>query len=355
VGPGPPWGLTRAGARVREGCRPCRPALEGTSLNFLSENFRPAPGLTHPQAQTLGAYVLRRPAALPLRRERVPTPDGDFLDLDWLDAEASRPHLLVLHGLEGSSASGYVRQTLHEARALGWGAVAMNFRSCSGEPNRVLRSYCSGETADPLFVSGHIRSRIQGPLLAVGFSLGGNALLKLLAETQGSAPFVAAAAVSAPFDLLACAEALDRPRGGCGVYRWNFLKTLRRKALAKLARHPGHGLDAARVRRARTLQEFDDAFTGPSNGFSGALDYYRRCSSGPMLGAVRRPTLLLNAEDDPMIPGASLPAVPASSPWLTVLRTALGGHVGFLTGSLGAPRFWSERQAVRFLAAQLAS
>jgi len=269
--------------------------------------------------------------------------------------DAERPHLLVLHGLEGSSASGYVRQTLHEARALGWGAVAMNFRSCSGEPNRALRSYCSGETADPLFVSGHVRSRISGPLLAVGFSLGGNALLKLLAETSEHAPFLAAVAVSSPFDLLACAQALDKPWGGCGLYRRHFLVTLKRKALAKLATHTGHGLDAERVRRARTLQEFDDAFTAPSNGYQGALDYYQRCSSGPLLSDVRRPTLLLNATDDPMIPVESLPAANLPSPWLTVLRTQAGGHVGFLDGSAWSPRFWAERQAVRFLSAQLPS
>ncbi len=325
---------------------------QGPGLTFHAEPFEPAPGLAHPQAQTLLAYVLRRPAALPVRRERLETPDGDFLDLDWLEAPPGRPHVLVLHGLEGSSASGYVRQTLHEAAALGWGAVAMNFRSCSGEPNRKLRSYCSGETADPLYVAGHLRTRVGGPLLAVGFSLGGNALLKLLADTKDAAPFVAAAVVSAPFDLLACAQALDRPWGGCGVYRRHFLKTLKAKALAKLASHPGQGLDAERVRRAQTLQEFDETFTGPSNGYLGALDYYQRCSSGPRLKEVRRPTLLLNAEDDPMIPGASLPASSVAAN-LTVLRTPRGGHVGFLTGQLWAPRFWAERQAVRFLSAQL--
>ena len=296
---------------------------------------------------------MRRPAPLPLERERLATEDGDFLDLDWLRAGAERPHLLVLHGLEGSSASGYVRQALHEAQALGWGAVAMNFRSCSGEPNRVLRSYCSGETADPLFVARHMLGRVQGPLLALGFSLGANALLKLLAEAGEQAPFVAAAAVSAPFDLLACARALDAPWGQCDLYRWHFLKSLKRKALAKLASHPGHGLDLERVRRARKLQDFDDAFTGPSNGYLGALDYYQRCSSGPRLKEVRRPTLLLNAEDDPMIPGTSLPE--AKNPLLTVLRTKRGGHVGFLEGSLWGPRFWAERQAVRFLAAELPS
>jgi uncharacterized protein len=329
------------------------PVRQGPGLTFSPEAFRPAAGLGHPQAQTLLAYLLRHPKPLALQRERLATPDGDFLDVDWLEAAPERPHLLVLHGLEGSSASGYVQQTLHEAQALGWGAVAMNFRSCSGKPNRALRSYCSGETADPLFVASHVTARVRGPLLAMGFSLGANALLKLLAETGAQAPFVAAAAVSTPFDLLACARALDAPWGQCDIYRWKFLATLKRKALVKLATHPGHGLDAERVRRARKLQDFDDAFTGPSNGYSGALDYYQRCSSGPRLAEIRRPTLLLNAEDDPMIPGASLPAVPPDNPFLQVLRTPRGGHVGFLEGSLRAPRFWAERQAVRYLAAQL--
>jgi predicted alpha/beta-fold hydrolase len=232
--------------------------------------------------------------------------------------------------------------------------VAMNFRSCSGEPNRLLRSYCSGESADPLFAARHIRGRIHGPLVAVGFSLGGNALLKLLAENGEAAPFRAAAAVSTPYDLQACADALDLPGGGCGLYRWRFLATLKRKALDKLATHPDSGLDVERVRRATRLQEFDDAFTAPSNGFAGAGDYYRRCSSGPMLGRIRRPTLLLNAEDDPMVPARSLPVIPGGDAWLTPLRTPRGGHVGFLGGNLLAPRYWAEAQAVGFLAAKLA-
>jgi uncharacterized protein len=335
-------------------CRLRRAVRQGPGLTFAAEPFSPAPGAGHPQAQTVLAYVLRRPAPLPLRRERVVTPDGDFLDVDWLEAAPERPHLLVLHGLEGSSASGYVRQTLHEAQALGWGAAAMNFRSCSGEPNRMLRSYCSGETADPLFIARHVSARISGPLLAVGFSLGGNALLKLMAETGEHAPFHAAAAVSAPFDLLACAEALDAPFGRCVLYRRHFLRTLKRKALGKLATHQGPGLHAERVRRARKLQEFDDVFTAPSNGYKDALDYYRRCSSGPLLEDVRKPTLLLNAEDDPMIPETSLPPAGAGG-FLSVLRTKQGGHVGFLGGSVLRPHFWAERQAVRFLAAQLPS
>jgi len=312
--------------------------------------FRPAWGAAGPQRQTLLAHLLRRPRPPPLRRERVDTHDGDFLDLDWLEAPPDVPHVLVLHGLEGSPSSGYVRATLNEIARRGWGAVAMAWRSCSGEPNRALRSYCSGETEDPRLVCKRIREAgIRGPLFAIGYSLGANALLKLLAETGEAAPLDGAVAVSTPFDLAACARALDAPWSGGALYRRVFLKTLRVKALGKLREHPASGLSPEGVRRARTLHAFDDAFTAPSNGYRDADDYYARASSGPLLGRIRRPVLCISAEDDPMIPVETLPtSIPGRH--VQLLRTARGGHVGFLSGSLFRPRFWAESQAVEFLA-----
>ncbi|HTS79173.1 MAG TPA: alpha/beta fold hydrolase [Myxococcaceae bacterium] len=312
--------------------------------------FRPAWGASGPQRQTLLAHLLRRPRPPPLRRERIDTHDGDFLDLDWLEAPPHVPHVLVLHGLEGSPSSGYVRATLREIARRGFGAVAMAWRSCSGELNRTLRSYSSGETGDPRLVCRHIRaSGVMGPLHAIGFSLGANALLKLLAETEDEAPIDAAVAVSTPFDLGACARALDAPWSGGAIYRRSFLRTLRRKALGKLREHPASGLSAAAVRRARTFHAFDDAFTGPSNGYRDAADYYARASAGPLLGLIRRPVLCISAEDDPMIPPETLPeSIPG--PYVQLLRTERGGHVGFLAGSLFRPWFWAEAQAVEFLA-----
>jgi len=315
-----------------------------------TEPFRPARGASGPQRQTLLAHLLRRPRPPPVRRERVDTHDGDFLDLDWVAAPPEAPLVLVLHGLEGSPGSGYVRATLNEIARRGWGAVAMAWRSCSGEPNRALRSYCSGETEDPRFVARRIREAgIVGPLFAIGFSLGANALLKLLAETGEDSPVDAAVAVSTPFDLAACARALDAPWSGGALYRRVFLGTLRQKALGKLREHPASGLSAEGVRRARTLRAFDDAFTAPSNGYRDADDYYARASSGPLLERIRRPVLCISAEDDPMIPVETLP-VASAGPWVQLLRTAGGGHVGFLAGSLFRPRFWAESQAVEFLA-----
>ncbi len=329
-----------------------QPASTGAAVPPFTptEPFRPAWGAAGPQRQTLLAHLIRRPRPPPLRRERVDTHDGDFLDLDWLEAPPEVPHVLVLHGLEGSPRSGYVRATLNEIWRRGWGAVAMAWRSCSGEPNRILRSYCSGETEDPRFVCGRIRQAgVRGPLFAIGYSLGANALLKLLAETGDQAPIDAAVAVSTPFDLSACAVALDAPWSGGALYRRVFLKTLRVKALGKLREHPSCGLSAERVRRARTLRAFDDAFTAPSNGYRDADDYYTRAASGPLLDRIRRPVLCISAEDDPMIPRESLPeAIP--NPSVQLLRTPRGGHVGFLAGSLFRPRFWAETQAVEFLA-----
>jgi uncharacterized protein len=314
-----------------------------------SEPFRPAWGTGGPQTQTLLAYLLRRPRPPPVRRERLDTADGDFIDLDWLEASPERPYLLVLHGLEGSPTAGYVRATLGEASRRGWGAVAMAWRSCSGEPNRALRSYSSGETEDPLFVISHLRRQgVVGLLLGVGFSLGANALLKLLAETGERAPLAAAVAVSAPFDLAACARSLDAPWGKGALYRRAFLRTLRAKALAKLREHSRSGLDPRRVREARTFWAFDDAFTAPANGYRDAADYYTRASSGPLLDRIRRPVLCINALDDPMIPGESLPP-DSSQGFVQHLRTNRGGHVGFLTGSVFRPRFWAEAQALAFL------
>lgn len=348
---GEPPGEASAECTAPESSPAGRPRSEPVPLAFTpTEPFRPAWGAAGPQRQTLLAHLVRRPRPPPLRRERVDTHDGDFIDLDWLEAPKEAPHVVVLHGLEGTPGSGYVRATLNEIARRRWGAVAMAWRSCSGEPNRALRSYCSGETEDPRLVCTRIREAgVRGPLFAIGFSLGGNALLKLLAETGVDAPVDAGVAVSTPFDLAACARALDAPWGSGAIYRREFLRTLRRKALGKLREHPACGLSAGAVRRARTFHAFDDAFTAPSNGYRDADDYYARASSGPLLEHIRRPVLCISAADDPMVPPETLPAS-ISNPAVQLLRTRRGGHVGFLAGSLIRPRFWAEAQAVEFLA-----
>ncbi len=310
-----------------------------------TEPFVPAPGLGTAHVQTIIGHLLRRPRLPPLRRERFDTPDGDFVDVDFLDAAPGRPWLLLLHGLEGSSESGYIGEVVREAHQRGWGAAALNFRSCSGEENRLPRSYHSGETGDARFVLERLKQRHPGRWGGVGFSLGGNVLLRLLAETGPECPLDAAVAVSVPFDLASCARALDASRGLTALYRVRFLRTLRQKALAKARRHPG-AIDAGRTARARGIADFDDAFTAPLHGFPSAAAYYASCSSGPVLHQIARPTLLVSAKDDPMVPGP-LPTIREGQ--VQALFTDHGGHVGFLAGSPLRPRFWAEAQAISFL------
>jgi uncharacterized protein len=315
-----------------------------------------APGwLRSPHAQTVAGRVLRPSPGFAWVRERVDTPDGDFVDLDWSPAAAAgAPTVVVLHGLEGSARRSYVQLTFRELLARGMRPVGLNFRSCSGEPNRTARFYHSGETDDLRQILGVVRERIGGVRLgAVGFSLGGNVLLKYLGEEGEGSGIEAAVAVSVPFDLAAGSHALETTFFGRHVYSPYFLRKLRRKARAKM------GLlravcDAERACSARTLREFDDAATAPLHGFRDAADYYARSSSAGFIDGIRVPTLLLQAEDDPFLPPASIPRRAAGeNPWIVPGFVATGGHTGFVYGSPLRPRFWSEEEAARFLQAVL--
>ncbi|MFZ5471709.1 MAG: YheT family hydrolase [Myxococcota bacterium] len=279
------------------------------------------------------------------------TPDGDFLELDLCLAAPQRPHVLVLHGLEGSSQSGYVSEAMSCAAARGFGAVAMSFRGCGQLPNRHLRSYNSGDTTDARWVLNELRRRgIDGPLLGIGFSLGANMLLRLLGEDGERCELFAAAALCAPFDLSACMRALDGPGVWARIYRERLLRPLKQKALEKAQRFPG-ALKARRIAAARTLEAFDEAVTAPLWGFSSAAEYYAKCSSGPLLPSIHRPTLLLSAADDPFIPASAFPGTStwAKHPFLAPLLTEAGGHVGHIAGSPLRPFFWAEAQALSFL------
>ena len=287
------------------------------------------------------------------RRERLPTRDGDFVDLDWLRAPvaARAPILLILHGLEGSARSHYAVGLLAAAAERGWRAVTLNFRSCSGEPNRLPRFYHSGDTADLDDVVRVIAARDPGARVgAVGVSLGGNVLLKWLGEQGDRVPAQVAGAVgiSVPFDLEACARVLDRgvPRL---LYTSNFMRTLRHKVRAKAKVYPDF-VDVTAALRARTFADYDRIVTAPLHGFTDERDYWTRSSSGPFLGRIRRPVLLINALDDPFIPVASLPASAALPPGMQTEFTAHGGHAGFLEGAVPwRPRSWAEARAVGFL------
>jgi predicted alpha/beta-fold hydrolase len=295
---------------------------------------------------------LFRQRRLPLARERLPTPDGDFVDLDWLPGPPGAPLLVVLHGLEGSARSHYAAALLEEARARRWRGVVFHFRGCSGELNRLPRFYHSGDTPDFDHVVRHVVAREPGARIgAVGVSLGGNVLLKWLGEQGAAAPAAVRAAVgiSVPFDLAVCARTLDRgfPRL---AYASNFLWTMRRKVREKARTFPGF-VDVEAAWRARTFTAYDRVVTAPLHGFRDERDYWARASSGPHLPGIRRPTLLLHALDDPIVPPAALPD-PAALP--AAIRTEFsprGGHAGFIeAGWPWRARSWAERRALDFLA-----
>ncbi|HUN67348.1 MAG TPA: alpha/beta fold hydrolase [Burkholderiales bacterium] len=290
--------------------------------------------------QTLFAALAPAPR-LAYRRERWETPDGDFIDLDWAgqDENAAGPVLALFHGLEGSSASPYARAIAAQALALGWRCVVPHFRGCSGELNRLPRAYHSGDSAEIDWIL-----RRLGATHAVGISLGGNALLKLLGEKGAETGLQKAVAISAPLDLAAAGRALDAGLSR-EIYTRTFLRTLKKKTFEKIRRQQ-IAVDAQRLRRARTFWEFDDTVTAPLHGFRGADDYWARASSGPWLARIRVPTLVLNARNDPFMPASALDAIRNVPPNVVLEFPRSGGHAGFP----GRNR-WLARRVLDFLSA----
>jgi predicted alpha/beta-fold hydrolase len=289
---------------------------------------------------------------LELRVERLATPDGDAVYLYHRDVGEGRPRLLLLHGLEGSVRSHYVQGFARGAGARGWNFTLIVFRGCGPELNSAPRMYHSGETSDLRLALRTLAERHPSePIYAAGVSLGGNVLLKYLGEDPAAIPrqVAAAAAVSVPFDLEMGSRHLQR--GFARVYDRHFLKSLRRKALQKLAQHPGL-FDQAGAASARTIEDFDDAVTGPMHGFAGSNDYYTRSSSINFISRITIPTLLLSARDDPFLPASVLDRVREiadRNPYLGVQFTRRGGHVGFISGSVPFRAFhWGEARVLEF-------
>lgn len=318
--------------------------------------FRPVWWARSGFVQTLLAGLGSRRHAKRLRGETWALPDGDFLQIHFADPDPRAPLVLLLHGLEGSRRSTYVGALLRQARRHGLGFAVLEFRSCSGSPNRTKRSYHSGETSDLGYVVERLRARWPGrPLLLSGYSLGGNVLLKWLGECGVLVPeeVQAAAAVSVPYDLAVAAQRCDTEHRG--FLARHFLRTLVPKALAKARQFPGL-LDAHAVRACRTFAAFDALVTAPLHGFRSAAHYWQASSSAQFLGDIRVPVLLLSAEDDPLVPAEVLPrAACVGSAYLRPHFTTHGGHCGFVTsGPFGMPRRWAEGQIVQFFVSQLA-
>ena len=284
-------------------------------------------------------------------RERVHTPDADFLDLDWaLHNHTTLPPLVILsHGLEGDSTRQYITGMVQHLHANGYDCLAWNFRSCSGEINQQLRFYHSGETTDLDLIVRHALAKGYTKIALVGFSLGGNVTLKYAGECgKNMRPEVKkVVAFSVPMDLLACSRNIEKSENW--LYLQRFLRSLKPKVEAKAKLYPAQ-IDPKKYAQIRTFYDFDDIYTGPVHGFSGADDYYARSSSMHFVQDIAVPTLIVNAQNDPLVPFRSLPlAVIADLKSVTLELTTDGGHCGFCPNEVLEGAYWSERRALAFL------
>jgi predicted alpha/beta-fold hydrolase len=314
--------------------------------------FTPPRWLAGAHAQTIYASKLCPQPRVVYRRERWDTPDGDFIEVDFIpapEAAGQAPWLVLFHGLEGSSRSHYARTLMQLAGHLGWNGAVPHFRGCGGEANRLARAYHSGDTPEVDWILRRFAARAgSAPVHAAGISLGGNVLMKWLGEQGAGAAGVIDSAVSvcAPVDLAAAGAALER--GFSRLYALSFLQTLKDKALEKHRRFPGL-FDAGALARARTMRAFDDLFTAPLHGYRNVDDYWTRASCKPVLGAVAVRSLMINALDDPFLPPSALPRQDAVSPSITLEYPASGGHVGFVGGHPPGHTRWLASRVAHFL------
>ncbi|GAA5523575.1 hypothetical protein Maes01_00123 [Microbulbifer aestuariivivens] len=319
----------------------------------MSEQFIPATGLGNCHLQTLFPRFHRPAPWIQTQVQWFDTDDGDRLAVHTpkpLFDSTRHPLVILLHGLEGSVASSYIQGMMQALQQREFQVAVMHFRGCGGIPNRLPRAYHSGDSEDPRWLAQQLRQRMPNtPLLAVGYSLGGNVLLKWLAEDGERSPLQAAAAVSPPMDLHACSRRINT--GLSRVYQRHLLQSLR-KSLQHKGQDPHLRAalpDLADPKLFSNFRRFDDVFTAPLHGFQGVDDYYNRASSKPLLKKIRRPTLIIHAEDDPFICSSAIPAQPEVSDTVELAISRHGGHVGFIAGSLWQPRYWLEERIPKYL------
>lgn len=318
-----------------------------SSTQTISMNrYKPAWWLRNPHAQTIWASLVRKAPQVPTHREQLELPDGDFLDLRWTKTDPS-PTVVVLHGLEGCFESNYIQGILFAIHQKGWRGVLVHFRNCGPLANRLARSYHAGDTADLEFVVHAIQERNpKVPLAVLGYSLGGNALLKWLGEKGPSVPVQGAVAVSVPFVLEQAMRRLET--GFSRVYQWYFLRLLKRSALRKAALLPAP-YSPSFIKGVAAIREFDHRLTAPLHGFAGADEYYEKSSARQYLKTIAAPTLILHAKDDPFMTREVIPPLEELSPQVRLELCEHGGHVGFIGGAWPWRSYgWLERRIPEF-------
>lgn len=330
-------------------------------MSTLYSQFKAPWWLNNTHLQTLYPTLLRSRPQLNRKRQRINLSDGDFVDVDWCYApDAQDSIVIILHGLAGSSSSSYVLGLQQALRSLGWHSAAMNFRGCSGEFNLKARAYHSGDTGDIEEVYQQIRKdNPNTDIYAVGFSLGGNVLLKWLAEKAGSSSIKAAVAVSVPYLLDECATQLDK--GFAKVYRAYLLNPLKRLIRDKTVFLEQKGLqheaqklrDLGDLSTVKSFWQYDDQVVAALHGYQSAADYYKRASSQPVLHLIQTPTLLIHSSDDPFMTEKVNPKPSQISHTMQLHLVKKGGHVGFVSGNNPfKPKFWAEQYISQYLYAQ---
>lgn len=311
----------------------------------MNSEFKPAWWLPSSHLQTLWPALLRRRKPLPIRNERLELADGDFLDLGWI-GKGDAPLVLILHGLNGSIKSHYVNGLLQAVLQCGWRGVLMHFRGCSTEPNRLAHSYHSGETGDLKQVVAEILRREPNvTLFIVGYSLGGNVLLKALGRNEINKTVKAAVAISVPFELDQTADYMSK--GIARMYQRHLVTGLITKYIKKFGKNKTP--TEVNIKKLRTFWEFDDHVTAPLHGFNDAADYYQQSSSRQFLNKIQIPTLIIHSRDDPFTHPRSIPQPDETSAKVSLEITSHGGHVGFVTGlNPWRPIYWLEQKILGF-------
>ena len=309
-------------------------------------DFKPAWWLRSPHLQTLWPVFFKKRHKLDLKNEQVELEDGDFIDLCWSKKDSDKA-VLVLHGLEGDINSHYINGILYRLEESGYKPVLMHFRGCSGRVNRLARAYHSGETGDLAYIVEYI-NKVTGsyPFAAVGYSLGGNVLLKWLGETGQNNPLKKAVAVSVPFRLHDAAKRLEQ--GVSKLYREHLLVSLKKTYIKKFKQLESPlNVD---VWQLKSFWDYDDKVTAPLHGFSGAQEYYDKCSSRQFLKDINVPTRIIHSSDDPFMFKATAPGEEELNKRIDFLLTRYGGHVGFISGSSPfSTRSWCEQKIAEYL------
>lgn len=319
---------------------------------ITQSQFKPAYGLSNPHLQTLLPSLIHSKTNINLFHQTFELDDGDFLDLSWTEKpNNNKPIVIIFHGLEGSKNSPYVKSIMPALKQHGWTGLLMHFRGCSGRANRLPRSYHSGETEDAKVLIKWIQNTYpQSPLAAIGFSLGGNILLKLQAELGITSPFKAAVSICAPLVLASCAKRLDS--GFSKTYQTHLINRMKRSLLIKAEKFDFKNLinlDTRKINQLKNFYQFDDLVTAPLHGFKNADDYYSKSSSRQLLYKIHKPTLIIQTLDDPFMTADVIPDESELSEHTQLELSQFGGHIGFISGSVFKPIFWLEQRIPEYL------